>query len=507
MTQANPNRLFLYTISFIEGAAVMSAELIGAKMLAPYFGSSLYVWATVMAVTLGGLAAGYFTGGYWAGRSQNPKLLFYVLLVAAVFTAAMPISASIIIAWSAHLSFLTSIIFSTILFLMPPVFLMGMVSPLIIEKLSDHQHHAGNMAGNIYAVSTVGGIIATFGMGFYIIPTFGLSKPAFITGVILGLLPLIAIIKQRKIFLIASLLLMLFGKLILTKETAISDIKILYSKEGLLGQIMVVDYPVYQQQQTPVSYIRMMLFNRVIQTYDNQQDTAHRYFPYVSLLVDEASKQVEGKKALLLGLGGGVVANELIKNNFDVDAVEFDERVVYAAQQYFSLNKRTNVFVDDARRYINNTQKKYDLIVFDVFKGEENPSHLITEESLSQVKALLNKNGMLVINNYGFKTGEKSKGIKAIVRTLKQSAFNYHLLSSAAKEEEGNILIFASQYDFKTSHKSFQFESQELSKVPLLCDDKPILDLLNKEAAASWRNLYMATAIKDFNQRNIPLFN
>jgi spermidine synthase len=300
---------------------------------------------------------------------------------------------------------------------------------------------------------------------------------------------------------------MLFGKLILTKETAISDIKILYSKEGLLGQIMVVDYPVYQQQQTPVSYIRMMLFNRVIQTYDNQQDTAHRYFPYVSLLVDEASKQVEGKKALLLGLGGGVVANELIKNNFEVDAVEFDERVVYAAQQYFSLNKRTKVFVNDARRYINNTQKKYDLIVFDVFKGEENPSHLITEESLSQVKALLNKNGMLVINNYGFKTGEKSKGIKAIVRTLKQSAFNYHLLSSAAKEEEGNILIFASKHDFKTAHKSFQFESQELSEVPLLCDDKPILDLLNKEAAATWRNLYMATAIKDFNQRNIPLFN
>jgi spermidine synthase len=300
---------------------------------------------------------------------------------------------------------------------------------------------------------------------------------------------------------------MLFGKIILFKQAVASDIKILYNKEGLLGQIMVVDYPVYYQKQKPDAYIRMMLFNRVIQTYDNRQDSAHRYFPYVSLLVDEARKQTSGKKALLLGLGGGVVANELMKHKFEVDAVEFDERVVYAARHFFTLDKRANVYVDDARRYINNTKKKYDLIVFDVFKGEENPAHLITTESLNKVKELLGSKGILVINNYGFKTGEKSKGVKAIVKTLQQSNFHCHLLSSALKEEEGNILIFASQQDFMTTRKSFEFDTQALINAQLLTDDKPILDLLNKEAVATWRNLYMATAIKDFNQRNIPLFN
>ena len=54
----------------------MAAELLGAKMLAPYFGSSLYVWATVLAITLGGLAAGYFMGGILSYKSKNNEQVY-----------------------------------------------------------------------------------------------------------------------------------------------------------------------------------------------------------------------------------------------------------------------------------------------------------------------------------------------------------------------------------------------------------------------------------------------
>jgi len=63
----------------------MACELIGAKLVAPYFGGSLYVWASVLAVTLGGLAAGYFLGGSFSKKYDNRKLLFYVLLLAGIF--------------------------------------------------------------------------------------------------------------------------------------------------------------------------------------------------------------------------------------------------------------------------------------------------------------------------------------------------------------------------------------------------------------------------------------
>lgn len=59
------NQKYLYLIAFIEGGSVMAIELAGAKMIAPFFGTSLYVWASALAVTLGGLTTGYFAGG-WA---------------------------------------------------------------------------------------------------------------------------------------------------------------------------------------------------------------------------------------------------------------------------------------------------------------------------------------------------------------------------------------------------------------------------------------------------------
>ena len=64
------NKFFFYFLSFLEGVSVMAAELLGAKMLAPYFGSSLYVWASVLGITLGGLAMGYFAGGFFSGSKS-----------------------------------------------------------------------------------------------------------------------------------------------------------------------------------------------------------------------------------------------------------------------------------------------------------------------------------------------------------------------------------------------------------------------------------------------------
>ena len=507
MESYSNSRNFLFTLSFIEGASVMSAELFGAKMLAPYFGSSLFVWATVMAVTLGGLAAGYFTGGYFAEKNKQNNLLFYILLIAAAFTALMPLSSKFVLVLTSPFNLLPAIIISTILFLMPPVFLMGMISPLLIEKLSDVGHHAGKVSGSIYAISTLGGIIATFAMGFYIIPNFGLTKPAYCTGLCLAILPLFAILNQKKKAISIGLFFLLLGISLFQKNSSKSDIKILYQQEGLLGQIMVVDYPVYESQNTPKYYIRMMMFNRVIQTFYNKVDTANKYFPYVSLMVNESTNQIKGRKALLLGLGGGCVANELIKNNFNVEAVELDERVKIAAASYFDLNPKTKVYIDDARRYINNSSTKYDLIIFDVFKGEENPAHIITKESIASIKKNLNPNGMIVVNGYGYRTGDKSNGMKSSVKTIQHAGFYTEILPSTIKEEEGNLLIFAKQNKFKSQKKAFAFSKKDLLHAPILSDDQPILEILNKEAVAAWRSAYIATAIKDFNQRNVPLFN
>src|SRR4051812_47167104 len=137
------NKKFYFLISFIEGGAVMATELLGAKMLAPYFGSSLYVWATVLAITLGGLAAGYFLGGILSYKSKNPLTLFYVLLAAAIFTLLMPFTSKAVL-WAIGLhSLIPSVIASSMCILFPPVLMMGMVSPLIIRVITADVDQSG----------------------------------------------------------------------------------------------------------------------------------------------------------------------------------------------------------------------------------------------------------------------------------------------------------------------------------------------------------------------------
>jgi SAM-dependent methyltransferase len=285
-----------------------------------------------------------------------------------------------------------------------------------------------------------------------------------------------------------------------------SDIKVLYNQEGMLGQVLVTDYPVYNNSQTPAYYMRYLFFNRVAQAWYNPNDSLTRYFPYVNMMIDEIKfNQLKGK-ALLLGLGGGGVANELIKQNFEVDAIELDPRVSEVATKYFHLDSRVKVTINDGRRYIKNCIKKYNLIVFDVFKGEENPAHMLTMESLNEVKKILTPDGFIVLNGYGFLKGEKGKGMRAIIKTIVASGYKIKIVETNADENHSNTLLFCATSNFETKKHSKTSEQISSNDVPILYDEFPKLEILNKSAVAAWRKAYIESTIKDFNQRSIPLF-
>ncbi|HXC04499.1 MAG TPA: fused MFS/spermidine synthase, partial [Bacteroidia bacterium] len=265
---------FYYLLSFIEGAAVMAAELLGAKMLAPYFGSSLYVWATVMAITLGGLAMGYFCGGILSYKSKKSNLLFYVMFGASILVMCMPFTSKLILNLIGAHALLPSVILSSCIFLLPPIFMMGMVSPIIIRSITTNIEHAGRSAGAIYAISTVGGICSTFLTGFWIIPTFGLLKPCIVTGIILGILPAVMLLKSSKPTVLFFLLVSVWTLFRSFSVDAPSGLSIPYSSEGLLGQVMVVDYPGQNPYGTQYGTNRVLFVNRITQSqYNSEADS------------------------------------------------------------------------------------------------------------------------------------------------------------------------------------------------------------------------------------------
>lgn len=191
MTTSRPAFGLLYLVSFFEGGALMAVELLGAKMIAPYYGTSLYVWAAVLACTLGGLALGYLAGGILSNKYKGEKVLYTIVALSALFTFLLPATGKFIMEATLDLSLKTGITISAFILLTPPVFLFGTVSPIIINLLSTSASRIGKAAGTVYAVSTLGGIAATFLTGFYLAPFVGLKESSWLVAATLAIWPLI----------------------------------------------------------------------------------------------------------------------------------------------------------------------------------------------------------------------------------------------------------------------------------------------------------------------------
>lgn len=512
----NKKLWFFLGLSFLEGASVMAAELLGAKMMAPYFGSSLYVWSAVMAVTLFGLAAGYFAGGILSEKPNKEKILYRSLVFAAVFTIAMPYVARFAFMLFGKMSLELAVTISSLLILFPPVFLMGTVSPLIISAISE-KLNPGRASGTVYAVSTVGGILATFIYGFYIIPLAGLTLPALITGAVLGIVPLIKLIRHKDY--LPNLILLgvfSFGIYKNTNVHAQGIIKVVYVSEGMLGQIVVLDYPkdYYSGDSTlKGNYSRWLFVNRISQTMDDpfaiSEKGEEKYFTYVFRIEKALDTFKTGhKKVLLLGLGGGSVAKHLTQLGFQVDVCELDARMEYVARTYFGLPEKVNVTIDDARHFINTCEEKYDAIIFDTFKGEEAPSHVFTVESLKKVNEMLNDNGLIIVNTFGFIEGEEGKGTRSIFITLIESGFKTVAWPTGKNIYERNIEFLASKNSkINFNHPDFILpEETDLEDAVILTDEYPQFEIINARAALKWRTMAIDVFANDPSQKVIPVF-
>ena len=188
---------YLIAISIIEGGAVMAVELLGAKLIAPSYGASLYVWATTLAVTMGGLTTGYLLGGVISEKYPHKLILHYIVLASAIFVTIMPFTSSMIMSATLGMNLKVGIVLSSLCFVFPPLVCFGMVSPLIIRLISREVKEVGNSVGTIYSISTLGGIVTTFLFGFVFIPTMGLDFSTYTTAFALYIFPVYYFVRFR----------------------------------------------------------------------------------------------------------------------------------------------------------------------------------------------------------------------------------------------------------------------------------------------------------------------
>jgi predicted membrane-bound spermidine synthase len=173
----------LLLAGFISGGAVMAVELLSAKIIAAWYGNSLYVWSAVLAITLGGLATGYFLGGYLSLKNNRRFILLAALIAVSLLVFLMPVISSMIMESTLKISLKTGIVISCLVFVFPPLLCFGLVSPLIIGVIEQRINEPGKVSGIVYSISTVGGILFTFLTGYFFIPYCGLKQTSYIMGI------------------------------------------------------------------------------------------------------------------------------------------------------------------------------------------------------------------------------------------------------------------------------------------------------------------------------------
>ena len=175
------NKYLVFT-AFACGSIVMVVELIGSRVIGPPFGVSLFVWTSLITVTLVSLALGYWLGGRLADRYGSFGALFTVIFLAGLSLLAVPVIKGTVIGLSLSLGLRAgSLVSSTVLF-GPPLFLLGMVAPYTVKLyMGDGRDGIGRTVGWLYAVSTAGSFVGTVSTGFILIPNVGVNNIIYLS--------------------------------------------------------------------------------------------------------------------------------------------------------------------------------------------------------------------------------------------------------------------------------------------------------------------------------------
>jgi len=455
---------------FICGAVVMIFELVGSRILGPYFGTSIFIWTSLIGIILGSLSLGYYLGGKIADKEpnlNNLSLIVFLSSISILLTFIIKDFFLIILQNSISDIRITSIIASLVLFL-PTSFFLGMVSPYAAKLKLDSLSTSGSTVGNLYAISTTGSIIGTFLSGFYLIPNFGTNKLLIILSLTLIIVSLsLSVKKNIKIkwlfFIIIIVGYFLFNSFNFSfGKSEFVDIDTAYNR------IWIYDYD-YSETGGSAKRVMSIGSENHSSMFLNNSELVNEYTKYYHL----ANFFNPNFKTTLMfgGAGYSYPKDFLLKySEATIDVVEIDPMVTELAKKYFKLeeNQRLTVYHQDGRVYLNKTQKKYDVIFGDAFSSYYSiPYQLTTREAIQKKYDILNDDGIVILNIISSIEGEKGQFLRAEYATYKSIFPNVYLFPVTHPDCGSivqNIILIALKSEQKQVFNSNNLELNEYLK-------------------------------------------
>jgi len=449
----------LEVVSFVAGFSLLAYELAAARVLAPYIGSSTYVWTGVIGVIIAALSLGFFIGGRLADARHRVSDVAWLLIGAAALvlvslTAYDEVMRTAVEAFDDRR--LQAIMAALTLFAPASVFI-GTTSPYLAKLKIASLTATGRSIASLDAFNAIGGITGTFVTGFILFGYIGARETFALVGILL---------------LIASWL--LAGRQQLGARVITSTILLLLLLAPVTDRpgVVTVDTPSAHYEVVSGVYEGRAVTGLVTgpsgtQSAVYRDATGGLVFWYTN---EMARLALERQPKTILMLGGGAftipqyLAERLPASRIDV--VEVDQKLQTISVDHFDYRNPANVHLifDDARAFVNETERRYDLILVDVYGDADIPFTLMTKEYGQAVARLLRPGGLLAANVIAGTTGP-CRDVFAAVHGAYGGALTYGQYRRDPRGERdraNNVLIYSDQPLSQAGYETTPFNTTHI---------------------------------------------
>src|SRR5215212_6383789 len=424
----------LEVLVFVVGASTLGAEIAAARLMAPFFGASTIVWANTIAVVLVALSVGYWFGGRMADRRPDLRSLCGLVLGASLLLGLVPFLALSVKAFDdVSLGAGFGSLLGVLALVAVPVLMLGAVSPWAIRLKLERVEDSGEVAGRMYAISTVGSLLGTF----------------------LSALALIPLLGTQRTFLVFALALAVVAALGLRGRWALVPLGVAALLALPIGTVKAAEEGrVVDEAETEYQYARVIERGDGERTLElNEGQAIHSLYRPGTVLTGGywdgflvapfAALREPPRRVAILGFAGGTVARAYARYfpAARIDGVEIDRELFDLGRRWFGLRARPQLheYAEDARPFLRRVHARYDAIFIDAYRQPYIPFYLSTREFFALARERLAPGGVVVVN-VGHPEG--SDRLEKVLSATMGRAFAH-----VAREpvEPTNTLLLASQ--------------------------------------------------------------
>jgi spermidine synthase len=418
------NRVYVYVLVFVAGFTTLGVELTASRLLDPWFGNSLIVWASLIGLILLYLSVGYWLGGKFADRSPYLVTLLRLAGLGALGVGLVPALSRPVLRWASagladlNAGVLAASLAAVLVLFAIPVTLLGCTGPFAIRLLVEDVRSSGGVAGRVYALSTAGSIMGSFLPVLWLIPvigtrrTFATLAAALLVVVVIGLArarrPWEALAALAGLALVAWLGLQPVGPI---KPVA----GLLDETESAFNYVQVVD----------AGFERQLRLNEgegihsVYRADGGPADGIWDYFLLAPAFNPAPANPAQVQRVALVGLAAGTIARLYTEayGPIPIDGAELDPAIIAAGRRWFDMTEpNLRALALDGRRFLTLNslgapeagdqpqgaegapRPAYDVIAVDVYRPPYIPFHMITVEFFDLARSRLSANGVVAVN-------------------------------------------------------------------------------------------------------------